>query len=282
MSEAPDAGQASALVPTAAGAWRATVFRPADRGPHPALIAVHGGGWRLQPKGNYARLGPWLAAQGYVVFAATYRLARPGLPSYPGAVADVRSAVRYVRANAAALDVDPTRIGIMGDSSGGHLAALVALCGDTPLPGEAAADNAFPDVPAAVKVAVPICGIFDLARQWRHDQLTRFRDHIVESFLGASLVDDRRIYFDASPLSYVTTDRSKVDFLVAWGTADDTVPPGEQSEPFVEALKQAGFHVRTAALPGANHYWIGDPLDDPGSVPGLFAWRLLRYLQARL
>jgi hypothetical protein len=40
--------------------------------------------------------------------------------------------------------------------------------------------------------------------------------------------------------------------------------------------------VRTAALPGASHYWIGDPLDDPGSIPGLFAWRLLRYLEARL
>src|SRR5437588_39376 len=67
----------------------------------------------------------------------------------------------------------------------------------------------------AVKVCVPIYAVLDLARQWRHDQISRPRDAIVEKFLGASLIDDRRIYFDASPLSYVSARNSGTAFLLA-------------------------------------------------------------------
>ncbi len=56
----------------------------------------------------------------------------------------------------------------------------------------------------------------------------------------------------------------------------------EQSEAFLEALKQAGHYVRSVVVAGAPHFWIGDPLDEAGSHSGFFAHRLLRFLQARL
>src|SRR5437763_1234588 len=117
---------------------------------------------------------------------------------------------------------------------------------------------------------------------WRLAQISRPRDPIVEKFLGASLIDDRRIYFDASPLSYVSARNSGTAFFLAWGTADDIVDPATQSEAFLEALKQAGHYVRPAVIAGAPHFWIGDPIDEPGSHSGFFAQRLLRFLQARL
>jgi acetyl esterase/lipase len=258
------------------------LYSPKGEGKFPAVIAVHGGGWRLANLDNYRYLGPWLAERGYVVFAVTHRLSKPGHKAFPEAVQDVRAAVQFVKGRAAELKVDPDRTALIGDSSGGHLAALVALAGEHPLFKDGNGSDPHGSLSTQVDVAVSIYGVHDLARQWRHDQVSRPRDQIVEKFLGVSLLDDRRVYFDASPLSYVSARSSATAFLLAWGTGDDIADPREQGEAFLEALKQAGHYARSVVLPGAPHYWIGDPLDEPGSHSGFFAPRLLRFLQARL
>ncbi|ACP21650.1 hypothetical protein NGR_b01840 (plasmid) [Sinorhizobium fredii NGR234] len=259
-----------------------TFYRPRAKSELPTLVAVHGGGWRLAPKGNYQHIGPYLAAQGYAVFAPTYRLAKGELPSYPAAVHDVRAAVQFVRAEAENLGLDANRLALLGDSSGAHLAALVALAGDLPLFKDGSPNGGLDRWSAGVKACIPVYGIFDLAAQWQHDQAVRFDDHIVERFLGERLVDDRRPYFDASPLSHVSATRKETAFLVAWGINDDVVDPASQSEAFVLALKQAGIFVRSLPVPSAPHYWISDPLDEAGSFSGFFAPRLLRFLEAKL
>ncbi len=170
----------------------------------------------------------------------------------------------------------------MGESAGGHLAALVALAGDNPLFVEGNAGDRFGALSTSVKVVVAVYGIFDLVEQWRHDQLTRPRDHLTELFLGTSLLEDRRIYFDASPLSYVSVQNNATAFLLGWGTQDDIVDHRSQGEAFLEALKQARYFVRTVVLSGAPHYWLSDPLDEPQSFSGFFAYRLLRFLKLRL
>jgi acetyl esterase/lipase len=245
-------------------ALKAHLYSPKSAGTHPVVIAVHGGGWRLLNLDNYRYLGPWLAERGYAVLAVTHRLATPERKAYPDAVDDVRAAVQFAKAGAAKLGIDPARIALMGDSSGAHLASLVALTGEQ------------------VKAVIPVYGVYDLAAQWRHDQLSRPRDQIVERFLGVSLLDDRRAYFEASPLSHVSARNNATAFLVTWGTADDIVDHRTQAEVFLEALKQAGHYVRPVVVPGAPHFWIGDPLDEPGSQSGFFAPRLLRFLQARV
>ena len=243
---------------------KAHFYSPKTGGKFPTVIAVHGGGWRLLNLDNYRYLGPWLAERGYALLAVTYRLATPERKTYPEAVDDVRAALRFARTEAK-LGVDAERIALLGDSSGAHLAALVALTERQP-----------------VKAVIGVYGVYDMAAQWRHDQLTRPRDHIVERFLGASLLDDRRLYFDASPLSYVSAKNNATAFLVAWGTADDVVDCRTQSEAFLEALKQAGHYARPAVLAGAPHFWIGDPLEEEGSHSAFFAHRLLRFLQAKV
>lgn len=262
--------------PILGGTLTGKLYAPKGGGPYPAVIALHGGGWRLANLDAYQHLGPWLARRGYVVLAATYRMAKPGTKTYPGAVHDVRSAVQFVKGKAAALNVEPDRIALIGESAGGHLASLVALAGDHPRFAEGGG------VSAKVKAAVSVYGVHDLARQWQHDQVSRPLDHITELFVGKSLVEDRQSYFDASPLSYVTLQNNTTAFFVAWGTEDDIVDHREQSEAFVLALKQARFFVRTAVVSGAPHYWLSDPLDEPGSYSGFFAPRLLRFLKARL
>lgn len=258
------------------------LYSPRGGGRLPLVVAVHGGGWRLPNLDNYKALGPWLAERGYAVLAVTHRLSADGTKAYPEAVHDVRAAVQFARGNAEALGIDPERIAIMGDSSGAHLASLVALAGDHPPFKDGNRGDPHGGVSTRVRAAVVVYGVYDLVAQWRHDQLARPRDPIVERFLGVSLIDDRRPYIEASPLSHVSARNNATAFLVAWGTDDDVVAPEQQSAVFMEALKQAGHYVRPVVLAGAPHFWIGDPLDEPGSQPGFLAPRLLRFLQAKL
>ena len=77
--------------------FKGVLYRPAGVGPHPVLVAVHGGGWKRGSPDSYAVLGPWLAERGYALFATTYRFAAPGKPSWPHAFHDVRAAVQNLR-----------------------------------------------------------------------------------------------------------------------------------------------------------------------------------------
>jgi acetyl esterase/lipase len=256
------------------------VYMPLGKGRFPAVVAIHGGGWRLATTDTYRYFAPWLAAQGYVVFTPTYTMAKKNEPSYPAAIEDIRAAIQFLRGRAAEFRVDPARVAAMGESAGGYLAAMVGLAGDEPR--FQAKIGAFPEESAAISAAIPIYGMFDLPAQWRWDQLVRAGEHITEPYLGKSLLVDRKIYLEASPLTYVVTKPGQPAFLVAWGATDDVVDPLTQSVPFFEALKMAKIYARTCRLADAPHYWMAEPLDDAGSYPAFFSTRLLRFLEAKL
>ena len=148
--------------------------------------------------------------------------------TYPAAVYDTKAAVQFIRAKAAEFDLDPDRIGLIGDSAGAHLAALVALAGDQYA--SAYRDDANAAVPANVKCMVGFYGVYDMYAQWTRDLAARPNDKIVEKFLGVSPMQNRRIYFDASPISYATMDHNQIHFLLIHGTDDDIVDPETQSE----------------------------------------------------
>jgi acetyl esterase/lipase len=258
------------------------LYTPKTPGKFPVVIAVHGGGWQMGASDTYSDWGKWLATRGIAFFAVTYRLSKPGKKSYPDAVHDVRAAVQFVKGESEKLKLDPARVALMGDSAGGHLSALVALAGDAPAFAGAYREDPHAGISTKVKVVVGIYGIYDLVQQWNHDCLTRPRDQIVEKFLGAAPPDDRRVYFEASPMSYVTTDNNSTAFLLSYGLQDDIVDYASQSVALLTALKQARFFARTVVMPGSGHFWMWDPIEEPGSVTGYLAPRLLRFLGERL
>lgn len=254
----------------------ATVYRAAAGKPAPALIAVHGGGWNRGDSSFYKDWGPFLASHGYTVVAIDYRLATPAAPTWPGAAHDVLAAIAYTRQNAAALNVDPERIGLMGDSAGAHLAALAALDAGGLL---ARTGRPQPADLYRVKSVVGIYGVYDLAAQWVTDNATRPRPaRISELLMGVSLLDDRMAYIQASPMSYADSRRKNVAFLVVWGDQDEVVDPATQSRPFAAATRRAGAFTRTVVVPGAGHYWVTEPPQLPGSYSSVLAPRLLSYL----
>ena len=259
------------------------LYSPKGRDKAPVIVAIHGGGWQVGAPSTYQHWGPLLAKNGYAVVAIRYRLMKPGVKTYPGAVYDVKAAIQYVRANASDLGVDPARIGLMGDSAGAHLAALVALaCDESQFLSEYRNDP-HAATPANVKVMVGFYGVYDMLAQWQHDQLSRPNDQIAAKFLGVSPMQNRRIYFDASPISYATIDRNALRVLLIHGTNDDIVDPETQSGAFLTALTQSGFFVRRIVLPGAGHFWSSDPFEsEPHSYAAMAIPRMIRFLESSL
>jgi acetyl esterase/lipase len=257
------------------------IYLPKDAKAAPALVAVHGGGWVAGVRGAFQYWGPYLARRGIAVFAISYRLATK-TKTFPEAVQDVLAGVQFARGKASAFGIDPARIGLLGASAGAHLASLAALSGKKFL-------GAYPHDPFAatdtsLKALVGVYGVYDMQAMWCSLQVQdgRNSDNKVEKFIGAPPMANRQTYFDASPVSYATYANNAIGVLLATGTEDDLIDPKTQTEPFQLALKQAGFFVRPCIVAGAPHYWMNDPIEEPGSLSGFLAPRLMRFLAERL
>lgn len=256
------------------------LYQPKGAGPYPALVAVHGGGWQAGARSAFQHWGKHLAERGYVLFAVSYRLAKKGTKMFPQAVQDVLAGVQFVRGSAGEIKVDPERIGLFGASAGAHLSSLAALSG-TAFTGGYPQDK-FASVSAKVKALVGVYGVYDLKEMWHRYGMQSPRENNIENFLGASPMENPRIYFDASSINYATVANNQIGVFLTVGTEDDLVDRSKQTDAFLLALKQAGFFVRTCIVQGAPHYWVGDPIEEAGSYPGFLAPRLIRFLQERL
>jgi acetyl esterase/lipase len=258
------------------------LYLPPGGGPFPALVAAHGGGWQAGARSAFQYWGPYLAARGHVLFAVSYRLAKKGHKAFPQAVTDLLAAVQFVRGSAAQINVNPERIGLFGASAGAHLAALAALGAES-----APFKNAYPaDAHAAlsskVKAFIGVYGVYDVVEMWQRYQLQSPRENNIENFMGCAPMDDPQRYFEASPVNYATFANNQIGVFLSVGTEDDLVNRRAQTDAFLLKLKQANFFVRTCIVQGAPHYWLNDPIEEPGSYSGFIAPRLLRFLQERL
>jgi acetyl esterase/lipase len=219
------------------------VYYAAQREPgvsSPALVYVHGGGFTGgdKAKGNGLAEVSALAARGYLVASVNYRLA-PG-SRFPAPIEDVKCAIRYLRANAEALDVDPDRIGIWGGSAGGNLALLAGLTGDDAfLAGEHLKQS------GRVSAVVDMFGPTDL---------TAGDFSFLESFLlgrafGTTDPGDP-LLARASPVTYAKAGAPPI--LILHGEVDDVVPLS-QSKAMYERLRAAGAPATLVTVANANH-----------------------------
>jgi acetyl esterase/lipase len=256
------------------------LYLPKGAGPHPALVGVHGGGWVQGVRGQFQHWGNYFAARGVALFAISYRLAKPGQKTFPHAVQDVLAGIQFVRGNAKDFNIAADRIGVFGHSAGGNIGALAALAGSR-------FANGYPQDPHAkvsteVKLFAGVYGVYDVAEMWGKYNIQSPKQNNIELFLGASLPENRQLYFDASPISHAVTANNKLAVHLSVGTEDDLVDRRANTDAFVLALKQAGFFVRTTILQGAPHYWGSDPIEEPNSFSGFLAPRLMRFLAEKL
>lgn len=212
---------------------RLDAYLPAAKGSHPAIVFLHGGGFRSGIRGSFApgeqAFGPTgqaLARNGLAAFAIDYRLA-PQF-RFPAAEQDVLAAVRWVRRHAHYLGVDPSRLGLFGVSAGGNLAALAATQPSSPLD--------------QVRVAVSWSGPMNLARFYPAHPF-------VAEYLGClvSACPDR--YRAASPVNRV--DHGDPPMLLANSTAE-TVPIGQARE-MISRLAVVRVAHQLLMIPGGRH-----------------------------
>jgi acetyl esterase/lipase len=244
------------------------LYLPMSAGPHPAMLFIHGGGFRAGSKAGYGTTwGPYLAERGYVVFAIDYRLATANQTTWPQALLDCKAALQYLRGNAAMLGIAPDRVGVGGDSAGASLAALVGVTQDAPAFANKYPKDSYASASTKVKVDVPIYGVHDMMA-WEKFTAGSGNHGALEAFFGGAPDQVPGRYFAASPISYLReaakslgevatpNPASQTAWFLAWGTVDHVVPPDGQSVPFAQALRDAGATVTTAPVPGVDHFWF--------------------------
>jgi acetyl esterase/lipase len=232
----------------------ARIYRPQGAGPFPTLLDLHGGAWNNKDRHAEEPMDRAIAASGVLVVAVDLTLA-PEAP-YPACVQDANYGVRWLKSKAAQWSGDPSRIGVYGSSSGGHVAELLALRpGDPrynaiPLDGGANIDATV----AWVATRSPISNTF-----------ARFQN--AEAKKRENMIKNNKTFFvpwdtihESNPQE-ILERREKVTLvplLVMQGALDDNVLPAAQ-EKFVATYKAAGGNIEYHLFPDSEHEWVAKP-----------------------
>ncbi len=220
-------------------ALKLDIYFPEDMSgqPLPAVIYIHGGAWVTGSKegGSGLRDLKALVENGFIGVSIDYRLA----PDYgfPAQIQDVKCAIRYIRENAEKYHVDPDRIGIIGSSAGGHLAALAGL----------ADESCGFDVGPYLEQSSRVQAVVDM---FGPSDLTVVPEDKRELIIGVFKSLDTETLAWASPVTYVSPDDPP--FLIIHGENDQVVSV-DQSIRLYEALRQAGVEATLVVVKNAGH-----------------------------
>ncbi|MEZ6053295.1 MAG: alpha/beta hydrolase [Planctomycetaceae bacterium] len=226
--------------------------RPAGDGPFPAIVFIHGGGWYLGDRHGYRDEIEAAARRGYVGITITYRLMQfdesqkettTATTIFPAQVHDAKAAVRWVRAHADEYRIDPDRIGVTGQSAGGHLSLMVGLTdADANLEG----DCGNPEYSSRVQAVVNVFGPTDMARSFETSSVS----WIFRLVMGGKPDEVPDTYKAASPLTYVSEDDPPV--LTLHGDQDRLVPIA-QATTLDNAMKVAHADHTLIVFEGQGH-----------------------------
>lgn len=225
------------------------LFLPAP-GPRPAqgVVLIHGGAWRSGNKSNFYALAQRLSAAGYAVALPEFRLSPEA--RYPAAMEDVNDAFVFVRDHAADWGIDPDRIAVGGESSGGQMAALLAFAGPkglfAPSPRTAARPNALIDIDGVLDFTTPLALRYENAAGARS---------VAAQWLGGSWEQRPDRWREASGASHVGP--LSPPMLVVSGEDERFTAGREAVIAGLTANGIAARHVHFAGLP--HTFWLFDP-----------------------
>lgn len=234
-------------------AQRLDVYYPEQppKEPLPLIVNIHGGGWMGGSK--FPCDARMMTAQGFVVASVEYRFSQKA--KFPAQIQDCQAAIRWLRANAERYHFNPKKVGVIGGSAGGHLAALVGVTGDkkvfTPIGGNESVSD-------AVQCVCDIYGPKNFASVMEQAEKDKNVKNIFKfntasdpysELIGAKLSDKEKTTA-VSPITYV--DKNSPPILILHGT-HDTLVPYAQSEEFEAAMKKNDAPVWLQKFPGAGH-----------------------------
>ena len=254
------------------------IYLPQGSGPFPVVLIIHGGGFMFGDKSHQLSQAGTdiLLSNGYAVANANYRLSTEA--KAPAQVLDVKTAVRWLRANSQKYNLNADKIGAWGASSGGNLAALLGTsCGVAELEGS---DLGYADQSSSVQAVVDWFGPIDFLKM---DEQFRARGReanhdIPDSFeailIGAPIQTRPDLVKVVNPLTYVSPSAAPI--LIQHGR-EDALIPWEQSQILYDALKPLiGEEAVLTVIEGAGHGG-GQKFWDPKNIE-----ILLRFLEKYL
>jgi acetyl esterase len=231
----------------------ARIYQPQGAGPYPALLDLHGGAWNNKDRFANEPMDRAVAASGVLVVAIDLTLA-PEAP-YPASVQDGNYGVRWLKAKAADWNGDATRLGVLGSSSGGHVAELLAL-----RPRDARY-NAIPLAAPGVDATIA----YVATRSPISDTVARFQQ--AEKMQRESMIKNNQTYFrpwdtivESNPQRILESREATTlpPMLIMQGALDDNVLPAVQ-ERFAATYRAAGGDCELHVFEGCEHEWVAKP-----------------------
>jgi acetyl esterase/lipase len=226
---------------------------PAPAEPVPVVIYLHGGGWRSGQRSEamYPWLNTLLAGHGFATAAVTYRLTDEA--AFPAQIHDAKAAVRWLRANAGTYGLDADRIGVWGDSAGGHLASLLGVTAGVP---ELEGSGGNPDQSSAVQAVVARCAASNLERMAARRAPD---DPVLTALFGGPPSERKDVVRLASPRLQLRRGTTYPPFLLVHGTRDERADVTEQAEMFAADLRAHAADVTLHLVEDGHHNMRDDP-----------------------
>jgi acetyl esterase/lipase len=241
------------------------IARPkVESGMRPAVLCIHGGGFRAGKRESYDTLCMKLAEKGFVAATITYRLAPKH--QFPAAVHDCKAAVRWLRANANKYKIDPAKFGVTGGSAGGHLAQFLGVTAHVP---QFEGTGGNPDQSSHVACVVNVYGPSDFTKSYGKSVDAH---EVLPLWFGGNLETEFKRHIIGSPLYWVTPDAAPT--LCIHGT-DDKYVAHEQAVWLIDKLKAATVDAKLLTLEGAGHGFKGADAETADKA-------LFEYFESRL
>jgi acetyl esterase len=232
----------------------ARIYQPQGAGPFPTVLDLHGGAWNAKNRNAEEPMDRAIAASGVLVVAIDMTLA-PEAP-YPACVQDANYGVRWLKSKAASWNGDPSKIGIYGSSSGGHVAELLGMrprdarYNAIPLP-EA------PNIDATVAYVATRSPISNTYARFQNAEEKK-RDNMIKN--NKTFFNPWETIFESNPQQILERREAVtlVPLLIMQGALDDNVLPAVQ-EKFAATYKAAGGVCELTVFEGSEHEWVGKP-----------------------
>jgi len=231
-------------------------FLPKKKRKSPAVVIVHGGGWRSGSRTQHYPLAQRLAEKGYVCFTPEYRLSSEAL--YPAAVYDLKAAVRWIRKNASEYQVDTSRIAVLGFSAGGELAAFMGVTNNNK---RYEGSDYAGEFSSKVNAVVDIDGTLSFVHPESGEGDDRKGPSAATYWFGYSKLENPDLWKEASPLNHAGPDTPPFLFL---NSAVDRMHAGRDD--FRKILDSNGIYSEVHTFPNSPHTFI---LFEPWFTPSV-------------
>ena len=212
------------------------------RGLTPVIVFLHGGGWKVGDKNEIEPYVARFTEAGFAVASVNYRLSGDG--RFPTQIFDCKTAVRFVRANAGEYGLDPKRVGVLGFSAGGHLAALLGTTEGVKKLEDGAGGN--PAASSRVEAVVDVSGPTDLTIP-THSLIGKIS---VDGLLGGTAKEKPELARETNPALYATPDDAPT--LLIYGDRDELVLP-VNAQILADALHKVGAEATILTVHGGKH-----------------------------